>query len=137
MPFDLKLAPNGDLPLYGPLTSTDEPEMHLQAITRALKMHAGDWYLNTSEGLPWETWAGSKPTPVLEIQSRVRSTILAVDPRYTVLKIVVAPVGETVTIQAQVRIPSGEEITITGDSPSRRNANTWAWSALFARSRGP
>jgi len=75
--MDLYLDPaTGDLPdvnrLIGGATEIR------QRISLRLQRHLGEWFLDLTQGLPFERWAQQKPVRVGEIVARIRSEIEAV-----------------------------------------------------------
>lgn len=70
MRIDLQLDADGDLPLV-PRHITGIP-LVLQRIRRRLRVFAGEWVLDTSQGLPYLAWRQTKPAPLDAIAARVR-----------------------------------------------------------------
>ena len=70
MRIDLELGPDGDLPLV-PRHITGIP-LVLQRIRRRLLVFAGEWVLDTTQGLPYLAWRQTKPAPVEAIAARIR-----------------------------------------------------------------
>lgn len=70
MRIDLQLDADGDLPLV-PRHITGLP-LVLQRIRRRLRVFAGEWVLDTSQGLPYLAWRQTKPAPVEAIAARIR-----------------------------------------------------------------
>jgi hypothetical protein len=70
MRIDLALDADGDLPLV-PRHITGIP-LVLQRIRRRLRVFAGEWVLNTSQGLPYLAWRQTKPAPTEAIAARIR-----------------------------------------------------------------
>ena len=70
MRIDLALDETGDLPLV-PRHITGIP-LVLQRIRRRLRVFAGEWVLDTSQGLPYLAWRQTKPAPIEAIAARIR-----------------------------------------------------------------
>lgn len=70
MRIDLQLDADGDLPLV-PRHITGIP-LVLQRIRRRLLVFAGEWVLDTSQGLPYLAWRQTQPAPVEAIAARIR-----------------------------------------------------------------
>lgn len=73
MRIDLALDETGDLPLV-PRHITGIP-LVLQRIRRRLLVFAGEWVLDTSQGLPYLAWRQTKPAPLDAIAARIRTEL--------------------------------------------------------------
>lgn len=68
---DFLLDPTtGDLPLFNSLSSG--PDVILQRLAIRLRTFLGEWLLDTSKGMPWETWCSTKGIPPAAMSARVR-----------------------------------------------------------------
>lgn len=70
MRIDLALDASGDLPLVA-RHITGIP-LVLQRIRRRLLVYAGEWVLDTTQGIPYLAWRQTKPAPLDAIAARIR-----------------------------------------------------------------
>lgn len=119
-PYDLALV-NGDLPHVLKLVSG--PELVVQRAARRLQRHLGEWFLDTSIGLPWVEWMQQKPPRVNEIGAKIRREVEAIPDVIRVTALTVTHTRETqaLAINGEAEV-EGATLGITvlpfGDAPA-------------------
>lgn len=77
--MDLQLDDSGDLAITdGNLVLLEDNAAIRQHIRIALNMYRGEWFLNTSEGVPWIQTIFRKGTSLAVVTAVLRNAILAV-----------------------------------------------------------
>lgn len=110
-PVDLMLVDN-DLPHTLRLVSG--PDLIVQRVQRRLLRYLGEYFLDTSAGLPYVEWGQRKPPPLNEIAAKLRREIEGVPGvvRVTALDATYSVETETVTVNGDADI-EGDSIGIT------------------------
>jgi len=74
--YDMALTADGDLPLQPGLVSG--VELVAQRVAFALRLHRGEYLLDTRKGLPWLDWMQTRPAPLDTMDAAIKATILGV-----------------------------------------------------------
>lgn len=124
MAIDFLLDSAGDLPVVtrmGSGVAVIEQRLELR-----LRRHLGEWFLNTTLGLPFIRWMESRPAPMAEIAALVRREIstcpgvLAVDSFESAID-----TAGAVTITAAIRTEDGETTVGVSGIGARAVNNTY------------
>lgn len=112
MRIDLALDETGDLPLV-PRHITGIP-LVLQRVQRRLRVFAGEWVLDVTQGLPYLAWRQAKPAPTEAIAARIRTElegvpgVVRIDTCAALLE--VAPRTVRVTARGVVQDPDAPDV---------------------------
>lgn len=136
MAFDILLN-GGEIPLYSPLVD-DRVSLALigQRIQRRLRTFLGEWYLDTTRGLPYLEWSAVKPAPTDLITEAVRREIRAVPGVRSILSLSTTfdENARKVVVNGRILCDVGV-LVLSGATPSvveRRAGMAVPWVAVFA-----
>jgi hypothetical protein len=74
--YDVLLDSKGDLPAGGCYLSSG-PEVIAQRLTRRLRTHLGEWFLDQFVGMPYTDWLQTKPVNPPIMSARIRAEVAA------------------------------------------------------------
>lgn len=113
MTYDVKLGPDGDIfPTRQIVTGED---LVLQRMEIRFRTFAGEYLLDTAQGLPYLEWVQTFPVPLDQIRDAFANEI-ATCPGVASLDSISATFNdatERVTIDAQATLEAGAEVDIT------------------------